>query len=156
MERLYKLMHRVARLERMSKENIKPEDVFFDNPLAKSVKEFAESSALSNDPETSKKSIEQSENPDRTRSKAEEESILAPPPPSEIKEKPGGEEFSTLNQLVIETEEKVKGVPKGFDDAPKVDPEEALAESKKSDKQIKKEVLQKVMRRKGYVINKAK
>lgn len=156
MERLYKLMQRVARLERMSKENIKPEDVFFDNPLTKSVKEFAESSALSNDPETAKKSIEQSENPDRTRSEAKKESILAPPPPSEIKEKPGGKEFSTLNQLVIETEEKVKGVPKGFKDAPKVDPEEALAESKKSDKQIKKEVVQKVMRRKGYVISKAK
>ena len=50
MERLYNLMHRVARLERIAKENIKPEDVFFDNPLAKSVKEFAESEALSNDP----------------------------------------------------------------------------------------------------------
>tara|TARA_B100001173_G_C15793638_1_gene464572 strand:+ start:72 stop:542 length:471 start_codon:yes stop_codon:yes gene_type:complete len=156
MERIYNLMSRVARLERLSKENIKPEDVFFDNPLAKSVKEFAESKALSNDTETAKKSIEQSENPDRSTTEAKKESILAPPPPSEIKEKPGGDEFSTLNQLVIETEEKVKGVPKGFDDAPKVDPEEALAESKKSDKQIKKEVVKKVMRRKGYVINKAK
>ena len=156
MERLYNLMHRVARLERIAKENIKPEDVFFDNPLAKSVKEFAESEALSNDPETAKKSIEQSENPDRTRTEAKKESILAPPPPTEIKEKPGGKEFSTLNQLVIETEEKVKGVPKGFDDAPKVDPEEALAESKKTDKQLKKEVVKKVMRRKGYVISKAK
>ena len=156
MKRLYHLMQRVARLERISKENIKPEDVFFDNPLTKSVKEFAESKALSNDTETAKKSIENSENPDRTRNEAKKESILAPPPPTEIKEKPGGKEFSTLNQLVIETEEKVKGVPKGFDDAPKVDPEEALAESKKSDKQLKKEVVKKVMRRKGYVISKAK
>lgn len=150
--RIERLMERVAKLENEEKQS-KAEDYFFDNPLAKSVREFAESNALSNDPDTSKKSIENSENPDRSRNKAKKESILAPPPPTEIKEKPGGKEFSTLNQLVVDTEEKVKGVPKGFDEAPKVDPEEVIPEAKKSNKQLKKEVVQKVMRRKGYVIS---
>ena len=70
--------------------------------------------------------------------------------PEEIKEKPGGKEFSTLNQLVIDTEEKVKGVPKGFEEAPKVDPDEIKKESEKTLKEKKKEVVRKVMRRKGY------
>lgn len=153
MDRLYHLMVRVARLERVSKEkNTKAKDVFFDNPLHKSVKELAESKALSNDPDTAKHSIEMSDNPDRTRAEAKKESLEAPPPPSEIKDKPGGEEFSTLNQLVIDTEEKVKGLPKGFEDAPKVDPKEPLPMTSKSRSQIKKEVVKKVMRRKGYVI----
>lgn len=157
MERLHQLMMRVARLERLSKqEGIEAKDVFFDNPLSKSVKEFAESGALSNDTETAKKSVALSDNPDRSKAKAKNEAVLAPPPPDEIKEQAGGKEFSTLNQLVIETEEKVKGVPKGFDDAPKVDPDEPLAQSKKDTKQLKKEVVQKVMRRKGYVISRAK
>ncbi len=150
--RIRHLMERVAKLENEDKQS-KAEDYFFDNPLTKSVREFAESNALSNDPETSEKSIENSENPDRSQSEAKKESILAPPPPTEIKEKPGGEEFSTLNQLVVDTEEKVKGVPKGFEEAPKIDPEEVVPEAKKSKKQLKKEVVQKVMRRKGYVIS---
>jgi hypothetical protein len=154
MERIRQLMIRVARLERLSKEkkDIEAEDVFFDNPLNKSVKEFAESGALSNDPETAKSSVKNSDNPDRGVAKAKKESILAPPPPDEIKQQAGGEEFSTLNQLVIDTEEKVRGVPKGFDEAPKVDPEEPLAQVKKDTKQLKKEVVKKVMRRKGYVL----
>ena len=43
MNRLHNLMVRIARLERLAKENenIEAEDVFFDNPLKKSVKEFA-------------------------------------------------------------------------------------------------------------------
>ncbi len=153
MDRLYHLMMRVARLERVSKEkNTKAKDVFFDNPLHKSVKELAESKALSNEPDTAKHSIEMSDNPDRTKDEAKKESLEAPPPPSEIKSKPGGKEFSTLNQLVIDTEEKVKGLPKGFEDAPKVDPKEPLPMTSKSRSQIKKEVVKKVMRRKGYVI----
>lgn len=154
MDRLQVLMMRVARLERLSnkKENVEAKDVFFDNPLNKSVKEFAESGALSNDMETAKKSVKNSDNPDRGVTEAKKESVLAPPPPNEIKEQAGGKEFSTLNQLVIDTEEKVKGVPKGFDEAPKVDPKEPLAQVKKDTKQLKKEVVKKVMRRKGYVI----
>jgi hypothetical protein len=147
--RIERLMYRVAKLEQEEKCS-KAEDYFFDNPLAKSVREFAESEALSNDPETAKKSIENSDNPDRSLTKAKKESILAPPPPAEIKEKPGGKEFSTLNQLVIDTEEKVKGVPKGFEEAPKVDPDEIKKESEKTLKEKKKEVVRKVMRRKGY------
>ena len=42
MERIYNLMSRVARLERLSKENIKPEDVFFDNPKHERTKLFLE------------------------------------------------------------------------------------------------------------------
>lgn len=147
--RIERLMYRVAKLEQEEKQS-KAEDYFFDNPLAKSVREFAESKALSNDPDTAKKSIENSDNPDRSKSKAKKESILAPPPPDEIKEKPGGKEFSTLNQLVVDTEEKVKGVPKGFEEAPKVDPDEMKKESEKTLTEKKKEVVRKVMRRKGY------
>ena len=147
--RIRHLMYRVAKLEQEEKQS-KAEDYFFDNPLAKSVREFADSEALSNDPETAAKSIENSDNPDRSRTKAKKESILAPPPPKEIKEKPGGKEFSTLNQLVVNTEEKVKGVPKGFDEAPKINPDEIKKNSEKTTKEKKKEVVRKVMRRKGY------
>jgi len=152
MKILHDLMRRVARLERISKEDcIEAHDVFFDNPLKKSVKEFAESGAISNSPEIAGASIKESDSPDRSLSKAKSEAIIAPPTPQEIEKNPGGTEFSTLNQLVINTEEKVRGVPKGFEEAPKVDPDEPLPSSEKGLRQIKKETLKKVMRRKGYV-----
>ena len=151
MKRLRELSIRIARLERLAEENTSPHDVFIDNPLHRSVKELAESGALSNDPSVSAKSIDLSDNPDRSETRAKKESILAPPLPTEIKENAGGKDFSTLNQFVIETEEKVKGVPEGFEDAPKVDPKVPLPLSEKTNKEIKKEVIRNVMRRVGYV-----
>jgi len=152
-DKIRRLQTRIARLERLAQESApSAEGHFFDNPLAKSVREFAESGALSNELETAENSVE---NADETQmvsrpSDAKKDAILAPPPPSEIKEKPGGKEFSTLNQLVVETEEKVKGVPKSFDKAPKA--EIIKVDSEKSPKEVKQEAVKKVMRRLGYVI----
>jgi hypothetical protein len=105
-QRLNNLMKRVARLERLSSE----EGRFFDNPLKKSVREFAESEAISNDIEVSENASEAIET-EKPKSLLKSEAIVAPPTPTEIKKKPGGKEFSTLNQLVLETEERVR-VPK--------------------------------------------
>lgn len=150
-EQLRRLQIRVARLERLAQQAPSAEKAFFDNPLTKSVREFAESKAISNDTETAKRSVQNADGTQVTDSpkEAQKDALLAPPPPSEIKEKPGGKEFSTLNQFVVDTEEKVKGVPKGFDEAPKAP--EVKTDSEKSDKEIKQEAVKKVMRRLGYV-----
>jgi hypothetical protein len=151
MRKLKELSLRIARLERWASEksNIKPEDVFFDNPLKKSVKDFAESKAVSNDPSVAAKS-----KTCETPKKEVKKSLVAPPTPSEIKEDAGGDSFSTLTQLVVNTEEKVKGVPKNFNEAPKVNPREALPESQKTKRELKQEAIKKVMNRKlaGYDI----
>lgn len=151
MYRKLKELHiRIARLERLA-EAPSAEGEFFDNPLTKSVREFAESDALSNDPEIAKNSVAQADEAKVVEkpSEAKKDALLAPPPPSEIKEKPGGKEFSTLNQFVVQTEEKVKGVPKSFEEAPKS--EEVKPESEKSNKERKQEAVKKVMRRLAYV-----
>jgi len=98
--KIHDLFLRVARLEANSEES-----KFFDNPLKKNVREFAESQAISNDVQVAQNATQDigPKSPLLMRSEA----IVAPPTPSEIKNKPGGSEFSTLNQLVVETEEKV-------------------------------------------------
>ena len=147
-----RLQMRIARLERLAeKQAPSAENAFFDNPLTKSVREFAESEALSNDPQVASKSVEEADCTQVVQkpTDAKKDALLAPPPPSEIKEKPGGKEFSTLNQLVVETEEKVKGVPKDFQHAPKA--QEVKPEDEKSKREIKEEAVKKVMRRLAYV-----
>lgn len=142
--RLLYLHRRVAALENA----VAPsgEEHFFDNPQKKSVREFGESEAISNKPETAAKAVKESDNPDRSVAKAKKESLVAPPPPDEVVENPGGKEFSTLNQLLVETEEPVKGVPQGYEDAPKSEPV-----LQPSEKNLKQEAVKKMMRRLGYV-----
>lgn len=73
------------------------ERFFFDNPLKRETREFAESKALTNLPG------------------AHGDNTKAPDTPVEIRDKvPGGAEFSTLSRHVVKTEEPVKGVPNSW------------------------------------------
>lgn len=146
-QQLAHLMRRVAALENAAAPSA--ERRFFDNPTKKSVREFAESNALSNEVSTATKSIVYSDSPDRCVMDAGAEALKAPPPPSEIKENTGGKQFSTLNQFVVETKEPVLGLPQGHKDIPRA--ERIVPESEKSSKEIKQEAVKKVMRRLGYV-----
>jgi len=76
--------------------------LFFDNPLTRETREFAQSKADSNHPSS----------PDGPKT---------PPTPSEIRDKePGGEAFSTLNRLVIKTDHPTdEDMPEGLDDVEK-------------------------------------
>lgn len=146
-QRIARLLRRVAALE--NAEAPSAEHDFFDNPTKKSVREFAESDALSNDVTVAKRSIMKSNCPDRKLNEAKKEALKAPPPPSEIKEKPGGKEFSTLNQFVVQTEMPVLGVPDGHDELPRA--EVITPTSEMTKKEIKQDAVKKVMRRLGYV-----
>jgi len=81
------------------------EHYFFDNPKRRETREFAESDALSNFPGIAAKSVKEMDNSTLSVSQARSDARQAPPTPTEIKKKPGGEQFSTLNRLVMETEE---------------------------------------------------
>lgn len=126
-QRLRSLMLRVAKLEQ---EAPSEEGAFYDNPLNRSVRELAESKAISNDLDVAEKAVECVEMK-KDEGLAEGEAILAPPTPNEIKQKPGGKELSTLNQFIVDTEEDIKGVPKGHDEAPKAEkPPKSLEEGR--------------------------
>ena len=110
--KLNTLARRIARLEKLSQEQdfidrLSEEDMFFDNPLTKNVREFAESKAISNDIDIAENAKDEMLS---TKSEREmkSEAIVAPPTPTEIRNKPGGEEFSTLTQFVIDTDEEVE------------------------------------------------
>lgn len=124
------------------------ENRFFDNPTKKSVREFAESGAISNDVDITETALEEQDESAKCIRDSKKDALLAPPPPDEIRKKPGGKQLSTLNQFVVDTEEDIKRVPKGFKQAPKS--EEIIPESEKTTKDIKREVVKKVMRRMGY------
>ena len=96
------------------------ESYFFNNPEMKEVRQFQKSDAISNKPGVAVESVKESESPDRTVSEARSEAKKAPPTPAKILEKPGGEEFSTLNRFLILTEQPgVEGVPEHRDELPK-------------------------------------
>jgi len=132
-------MQRVAKLEQAPS----AESVFFDNPTKRSVRNLAESKAITNKVETAEKAIQSGEMK-KDEKLIESEAIIAPPPPEEIVKKPGGKEFSTLNQFIIKTEESVSGVPNSFKDAPKAKP----PTTKEKDKtKVKKDLVEKVVER---------
>lgn len=114
--RLRNLMVRVAKLEQECAPSA--ENAFYDNPLARSVLDLAESKAISNDPEVAEKAVEEIDM-DKSKDLAKAEALVAPPPPSETAKKPGGKELSTLNQFVVETSEPIKGVPSSYDETPR-------------------------------------
>lgn len=97
------------------------EDMFFDNPEKREVRELAETEAVSNDPDVAEQSKEQKGKPPAVVRHEVQKAKAAPPTPSDIKEEPGGDEFSTLNRFVVVTEEPVPGVPEGHDEVPKHD-----------------------------------
>lgn len=137
--RIALLMQRVAKLEQAPS----AESVFFDNPTKRSVRNLAESKAITNKVETAEKAIQSGEMK-KDEKLIESEAIIAPPPPEEIVKKPGGKEFSTLNQFIIKTEESVSGVPNSFKDAPKAKP----PTTKEKDKtKVKKDLVEKVVER---------
>jgi len=147
-ERLKMLHMRIAALEANAPS---AESHFFDSPQYKSVREFGESEAISNSPETATKAVKNSDAPDRGVAEAKKESLLAPPPPEEVLEtQPGAAQFSTLSQFLVETKESIKGVPQGYEDTPKAKPIKPTSE--KTHKEEKQEAVQKMMRRLGYGI----
>jgi len=137
--RISSLMKRVAELEQAES----AEGLFFDNPLARSVRNLAESKAITNKLEVVEKVV-QSGDMEKDDTLIESESVIAPPPPEEIVKKPGGKEFSTLNQFIVKTEEPIKGVPNSFDEIPKSEP----ITTKETDKtKVKKNLVKKVVER---------
>lgn len=87
-KRIARLMKRVAELEQSA------EKAFYDNPTKRSVRNLAESKAISNRIDTVENVIETG-CVKKDISLLESETILAPPPPEEIVKKPGGKELST-------------------------------------------------------------
>ena len=95
------------------------EEYFFDSPRKREVAEFAESGARSNDKAVALKAVKESDTA-ATSTKEEGRAVaLSPYTPSEVLDRPGGDAFSTLNRYIVKTEERVRGVPKKFDDLPK-------------------------------------
>lgn len=104
---IYLLQQRLKQIESMRKANQSKkrkrvlsseeedgsEEYFFDNPEKREVREFYDSGQISN---LTKK----------------EQRKGAPPTVADIKNMPGGEEFSTLNRFVVETEEPTDLKPK--------------------------------------------
>lgn len=136
--RIATLMRRVAELEQAQS----AESDFFDNPTKRSVRNLAESKAISNKVETTEKAIKQTE-VKRDEKLLEGETAVAPPPPEEIVKKPGGKELGTLNQFIIKTEEPIKGVPKSRDEIPKAE----TPLKNPSNQEIKQDLINKVVER---------
>ena len=134
--RLASLMKRIAKLEQSS------ESAFYDNPTKRSVRNLAESKAISNKPETVEKAIESGEMK-KDEKLIESEAKVAPPPPEEIVKKPGGKELGTLNQFIVKTEEPIVGVPNSYEEAPKS--ETPLKNPTK--KEVKQDLIKKVVER---------
>lgn len=114
-------------IEKMAGERLDPdgaesaESHFFDAPRKREVREFAQSGATSNIPGVGTSATKSYDNDGTTvRAEARDEQ-KAPPTPSEIiRDVPGGQEFSSLNRYVVETEQPTDaGVPTGHDTVPK-------------------------------------
>ncbi len=136
--RIASLMRRVAELEQAQS----AESDFFDNPTKRSVRNLAESKAISNKVDTTEKAIKQTEIK-RDEKLLEGETAVAPPPPEEIVKKPGGKELGTLNQFIVKTEEPIKDVPKSRDEIPKA--ETPLKNPSKQE--VKQDLIKKVVER---------
>ena len=80
------------------------EGVFYDNPEKKEVLEFADTGAISNSPEVAAAASHE-DMLDIPESEAVAAAGDSPPTPVEIKDGVGGEALSTLNRLVVESED---------------------------------------------------
>lgn len=136
--KLASLMRRVAELEQAQS----AESAFYDNPTKRSVRNLAESKAISNKMDTVEKAIQSGE-VKKDKSLTESEAKVAPPPPEEIVQKPGGKELSTLNQFIVKTEEPIKGVPDSYEETPKAE----TPLKRPRPKEIKEDLIKKVVER---------
>lgn len=132
-------MKRVAELEQAQS----AESAFFDNPTKRSVRNLAESKAITNKVDTAEKAIQSGEMK-KDDKLIQSETVIAPPPPDEIVKKPGGKEFSTLNQFIVKTEEPIKGVPNSFEEIAK---SKIMTTKEKGKKEIKQDLIEKVVER---------
>lgn len=109
-----------GRVARTSRKVPTAEAYFFDNPERREVREFAHSKATSNVPAIATVAGKAE---GLKRSELAEERVrarIAPPTPTDIREQPGAEEFSTLNRYLVETEQPTDpGVPQGHGDVRK-------------------------------------
>ena len=96
------------------------EGLFYNNPMHYETRQFAESEANTNHQEVAK---EHAEETGASTSDEMGKTKKAPPTPSDIRSEAGGEEFSTLNRLVVDTEhETEKKMPnEGWHGSPKMD-----------------------------------
>jgi len=134
--RLSELMRRVARLEEDSGAG-SSEGFFFDNPDKRSVREFVESRALTNEKDVSEVALDCYDLAFKSQREERRDLLRTPNTPNENLEKPGSKEFSTLNRFVVKTEQpSADGLPDGYDEIPKATKEQALKTA---------------MRRMGYV-----
>jgi len=93
------------------------ESLFFDNPVHRELRQFAQTRALTNVPAVIKKDVSELDIPE---SEALAETAKTPPLPSEIAKGPGGKELSTLNRFLINTKDPdTKNVPEHRDEIPK-------------------------------------
>ena len=96
------------------------ENYFFDNPQKREIREFAETDAISNLPETAAESIREMDHTTISVPKARSEAMKAPPTPDDNLKEPGGRDFATLNRMIIDTTQPgVRGVPNGREEIPK-------------------------------------
>jgi len=88
------------------------DEIFFASPRKREVREFAETGAISNSPEVAAEAAKK-DHLDMSRAKAVAEAKEAPPTPTEIEKMPGGDEVSTLNRYVVQSEDPAieKAVP---------------------------------------------
>lgn len=136
-QRLRRLQIRVAKLEQVAPSE---ESKFFDNPVKKNVREFALSKAITNEPDVAINALVE-DSLDKDYRQMEKEVSQTPPTPSEVIEGPGGKEFSSLNQFIVQTEEDVKGVPESYDELPK---------AQEVEQSMRKEAIRKLLRRRNY------
>jgi len=95
---------RTARLNKRSKD-LKPEQVFYNDPRKTEVSQFAESNAVSNDPTTFKNTLKEDRGHQSPLSKEKSEYDASPLTPDEILELPGAKDVSTLNRFVVQSEQ---------------------------------------------------
>lgn len=89
------------------------EQHFWHNPERYEVREFAETKALSNDPEIAADAGKDMGLTRREIRQDVKESEASPPLPTEIEDEPGGGQFSTLNRYLVQTDQPDSGVPAG-------------------------------------------
>ena len=94
---------------------------FYKNPKFREVRQFAETGAVTNIPSVAADAAAE-ENLDLPKRQTVSDAKKAPPTPEEIKEAPGGKGVSTLNRLVIDSEDpKVeKAIPANKAKMPKL------------------------------------
>jgi len=92
-------------------EDVNPSDLF-DAPNHREVLEFADSGAITNDPEVAREAVRE-DNLSTSPSEVVRDAEKAPPTPEEIAKEPGGAEFSTLNRYVVTTEQPGASAKKG-------------------------------------------